>query len=150
MYTLNDLERINQVLVPLKETADRERQAIWGLTGYIDTPHIDAYNKVCVEKARILKTLKEQNLLPYSNVEVISKVLMVKFKTAKSAQVCEYNDEQYQCRFAPLKLSKSGKIVRKWAKYWLKLLPNGSIDVPWQNEVKEIWPEYFIIRTMEG
>lgn len=149
MYTLNDLHCINEAIKPLKALADREQKSIYGLTGMVYTPHIDAFNTMSVEKAKILSYLKTNNIIPLSDVETISAELMVRYRRAKNNQVVEHNGDQYECKFAPLKLSKSQKIVRKWGKYWLKHLPNGYIDKDWETQVREVWPENFIIRKAD-
>ena len=46
-------------------------------------------------------------------------------------------------------MSKTGKIVRKWAKFWLKKLASGETDPEWERQVREIWPENFTIRNLE-
>ena len=40
---MRDLTDINLELEPLKALADRELASIYGLTGMVYTPHIDAY-----------------------------------------------------------------------------------------------------------
>ena len=128
--------------------ADRELASIYGLKGMVYTPHLDAYMKVCIKKAEILASLKTQNILPLSEVEVISTALDNLFKRAKNHSVVEYNGSNYERRFLPLKLTKSGKNVERWAKIWLLQLPNGKADPRWESLVREIWPRYFLIRTI--
>lgn len=149
MYSINDLNAINEELMPLKALAIREFKSIQGLSGQVYTPHIDAYNTVSLVKAKILFELKRKGDLPFSDVEVISAKLMALYQKAKPNQVVDYNGESYECRYSPLKLSKSGKTVRKWAKYWLKILPDGEKDRDWEIQVHEIWPENFIIRSID-
>ena len=57
---MRDLTDINQELLPLKALADRELASIYGLTGKVYTPHIDAYMLVSIKKAEILASLKTQ------------------------------------------------------------------------------------------
>ncbi len=149
MYSMDDLHQINAQLEPLKSLADREVKAIRGLTGQLYTPHIDAYNDVAIKKADILAHLKSNGELPFSEVERITEQLSALHKRAKNRQIVEYINEKYECRFAAIKLSKSGKIVRKWAKYWLKQESDGSTDKAWEDQVHEIWPSYFVIRTLD-
>lgn len=149
MYSINDLNQINEEIQPLKELADRERRSIYGLTGLVYTPHIDTYNAVAVQKAKILKYLKSNDLIAVSEMETISAKLMVLHRRAKNHQLVEFNGHSYKCVFSPLKLSKTGKIVRKWAKYWLRMLPNGNIDKQWDSEVREVWPENFLIKRSD-
>ncbi|GHE77589.1 hypothetical protein [Thalassotalea profundi] len=149
LHTLKELDDINQQLVPLKEIADRELASIYGLTGKVYTPHVDRYMQICIEKAEILTCLKKQKIIPVSEVEIISEKLNFLYKSTKNREVIEYNGNQYERRFSPLKLSKSGKNVQKWAKFWLLQLPNGKSDPDWESQVREIWPSFFLIRTIE-
>lgn len=149
LYVMRDLTDINQELLPLKALADRELASIYGLTGKVYTPHIDAYMLVSIKKAEILASLKTQGYLPLSEVEVITAALDLLHKRARNNAVFEYQGNEYKRRFLPLKLSKSGKNVQKWAKFWLLQLPNGKVDPQWEREVREIWPSYFLIRTVE-
>lgn len=149
LHSIEELENINQQIAPLKLLADRERAAIYGLTGTVYTPHIDEYMQASIVKAKILACLKKQGLLAITDVEVISSALDFLHKRAKNNAVVDYNGQCYQRHFAPLKLSKSGKVVRVWAKYWLLQLPNGKVDPKWESQVREIWPSYFLIRTID-
>lgn len=142
-----DLDNINNELEPLKILADRELKSIQGLSGTLYTPHIDNYNDVCVKKAKILLALKKVGFIPYTDVETISATLNALHNRAKNHKIVEYDGHSYERRFSPLKLSKSGKIVRTWAKYWLKKTPEGRNDQQWQIQVREIWPEYFLIKS---
>jgi len=146
---ISELNDINDQLIPLKEIADRERVSIYGLTGMVYTPHIDTYMQVSIKKAEILACLKRQKILPLSEVELITIALDSLHKRAKSNAIVEYKGSNYQRRFSPLKLSKSGKVVQKWAKFWLLQLSNEKIDPSWENQVREIWPTYFLIRTID-
>lgn len=148
MYSLSDLTQINDELVPLKEIADRELASIYGLSGPVYTPHLDAYMEVCIKKASMLQDLKKQGLLPISKTELISAELERLFKTSKTQAVVEYENKKYRRQFRPLKLNKSGKTVQKWARFWLLQTPAGEIDKQWQTEVKELWPQYFLIRSV--
>ena len=145
---LSKLNDLNNELVPLKEIADRELASISGLQGIVYTPHFDTYMGVCIKKAEILASLKALNILPLSEVEVISTALDKLFKRAKNHSVVEYNGAHYERRFLPLKLTKSGKNVQRWAKVWLLQLPNGKVDPRWENMVREIWPKSFLIRAV--
>ena len=147
MFTIEDFKNINEQLKPLKELADKELKSIYGLSGMIYTPHIDAYNEVAVQRAKIARELKENKLLAITEVEKISEQLNDLFKRAKNKDIIEYKKCKYQRRFTPLKLSKSGKIVSKWARFWLKLDDEDKVNLEWQTQVKELWPEYFIIRA---
>ncbi|OUS24826.1 hypothetical protein A9Q98_13090 [Thalassotalea sp. 42_200_T64] len=149
MYSITDLNHINEELKPLKILADKEINSIIGLSGMVYTPHIDAYNDVCVKKAAILRSLKDYNVIAYSDIETISAQLDLLHKRIKNGETIEYNKCKYQRRFAPLKLSKSGKVVQKWAKFWLKLDAEDKVNQEWEIQVKEIWPEYFIIRAFD-
>jgi hypothetical protein len=140
---------VDKELAPLKALADRELSSIYGLTGKVYTPYIDEYMQICIKKAAILKSLKAQKLLPLSEVELISAALDEQYKRVRNHTVVDYDGHQYERRFLPLKLSKSGKNVQKWAKFWLRQLPNGKTDNCWEKQVREIWPEYFLIRTIE-
>ena len=148
-HVISELNDINNEIIPLKEMADRETASIYGLTGMVYTPHIDAYMQVSIKKAEILASLKRQKLLPLSEVELISTALDTVYKRAKNNAVVEYKGNIYQRRFSPLKLSKSGKIVQKWAKFWLLQQSNDKIDPHWESQVREIWPTYFLIRTID-
>ena len=145
LHNISELDDINELIVPLKALADRERAAIYGLTGMVYTPHIDEYMQVSIKKAAILTCLKTQGLLALTEVEVISTVLDSLYKRAKANAVVEYEGKSYQRRFSPLKLSKSGKIVRTWARYWLLKMANEQFDPNWESQVRELWPSYFLI-----
>ena len=149
LHSISELHDINELIIPLKALADRERAAIYGLTGMVYTPHIDDYMQASIKKAEILACLKKQGLLALSEVEVISSALDFLHKRARNNAVVEYDGNAYQRRFSPLKLSKSGKVVRTWAKYWLLQLPSGRVDPKWESQVREIWPTYFLIRTVD-
>ena len=149
MFSINDLNSINEELKPLKILADRELKSIFGLTGKVYTPHIDTHTEVSIKKAAILLDLKNNGLIPFTEVEVITAKLMPLHRKAKNKQIVDYDGFSYECRYSPLKLSKSGKIVRKWAKYWLRKLADGETDYHWERQVREIWPGYFLIRNIE-
>ncbi|WP_286232452.1 hypothetical protein [Thalassotalea sediminis] len=149
MNSIDELSEINESLKPLQKLADRERKAIRGLTGLLHTPHIDAYNELLIKRAQLLLSLKAAGVLPYSEVEITTQKLTALFNKAKNKEVVEHNGNHYERRFSPLKLSKSGKVVRKWAKYWLLKHPDGAIDSQWQTEVRELWPEYFVIQLSD-
>jgi len=146
-HVISELNDINNELLPLKELADRELVSIQGLTGMVYTPHIDAYMQVCIKKAEVLACLKKQKVLPLTEVELISTALDIVHKRTKNNTIVEYKGNNYQRRFSPLKLSKSGKTVQKWAKFWLLQLSNEKNDPYWESQVREIWPAYFLIRT---
>ena len=148
MFSINDLDNINKELQPLRILADRELKSIYGLSGQIYTPHIDIHTEVCIKKARILIDLKNNGLIPFTEVEIISEKLMILHQRVKNHQVVEYDGFFYKCRYSPLKLSKTGKSVRKWAKYWLRLLIDETPDQEWESSDKEIWPEYFVIKNV--
>lgn len=148
-YLMSDLNEINQTLIPLKDLAKRELASIYGLTGMVYTPYIDEYMQVSIKKAAMLSCLKKQGVLAVSDVELISATLDELYKGARSKTVVEYEGNSYRRRFSPLKLSKSGKNVRMWAKFWLLQMPNGKIDPEWEAQVREIWPSYFLIRTLD-
>lgn len=148
-HLLSELKDINQALIPLKDLADRELASIYGLTGMVYTPHIDDYMQVCIEKAKILVCLKKQKILPLSEVELISGALDSLHSRARNHTIVEYEGSNYQRRFLPLKLSKSGKNVQKWAKFWLLLNADETVDPHWNSQVREIWPAYFLIRVIE-
>lgn len=149
MFSINDLNSINEELEPLKALADRELKSIYGLTGLLYTPHIDAYNLVALKKAKILRFLKTNDLMPFTEVEHTSAKLMALHRRVKNQQVVEYSGDSYKCLFAPVKLSKTGKIVRQWGKYWIRLLPDGKQDPIWETQVREIWPENFLIKRSD-
>lgn len=149
LHLISELNDINEQIIPLKALADRERRSIYGLTGMVYTPHIDDYMQASIKKAEILACLKKQGLLAQSDVEIITIALDFLHKRARNNAIFEYDGNTYQRRFSPLKLSKSGKVVRTWAKYWLLQLPTGKIDPKWESEVREIWPTYFLIRTID-
>jgi len=147
MYSVNDLNNINDEIRPLKELADRELKSIYGLSGEVYTPHIDAFNEVSLRRAKILFSLKSNGIIPFSEVETISAKLMVLHCKVKSCEIVELDGNNYECQFSPLKLSKTGRVVRKWAKYFLKKTADGQRDEEWEKQVREIWPENFIIRS---
>ena len=149
LHVINELNAINKELIPLKELADRELVSIRGLTGMVYTPHIDEYMQVSIKKSEILVCLKEQKLVSISEVEIVTTALNSLHSRAKNNSIVEYEGKQYKRRFLPLKLSKSGKIVQRWAKFWLLLTLNGDVDEEWENKVREIWPKYFLIRAVE-
>jgi len=148
-YSLSELDEINELIIPLKALADRERAAIYGLTGMVYTPYIDDYMQASIKKAEMLTCLKRQGLLALSEVEIISTALDLLYKRAKNNAVVEYDGHSYQRRFTPLKLSKSGKVVRTWARFWLLQLASGRVDPTWESEVREIWPRYFVIKGVD-
>ena len=149
LHNIIELYDINEQIIPLKALADRERASIYGLTGMVYTPHIDDYMQASIKKAEILACLKKQGIMPLTEVELISSALDFLYKRAKNNAIVEYEGNSYQRRFSPLKLSKSGKVVRTWARYWLLQLPSGRIDPKWESQVREIWPTYFLIRAID-
>ncbi|MEY8215218.1 MAG: hypothetical protein RPR97_12165 [Colwellia sp.] len=149
LHNIIELYDINEKISPLKALADRERTSIYGLTGMVYTPHIDDYMQASIKKAEILACLKKQGIMPLTEVELISSALDFLYKRAKNNAIVEYEGNSYQRRFSPLKLSKSGKVVRTWARYWLLQLPSGRIDPKWESQVREIWPTYFLIRAID-
>jgi len=149
LHSISDLHDINRLVIPSKELADKERASIYGLTGMVYTPYIDEYMKLSIKKAEILACLKKQGILALSEVELITTALDSLYKRAKNNVVVEYEGKLYQRRFSPLKLSKSGKVVIKWARYWLLQCSNGNIDPSWEGQVREIWPAYFLVRITD-
>lgn len=149
LHVVSELTDVNNELIPLKEMADREFTSIYGLTGMIYRPHLDTYMQVCVKKAEILACLKRQGILPLSKVEIISATLDSLHKRARSRAIVEYQGDHYQRIYLPLKLSKSGKTVQKWAKTWLLQQANGKVDSQWESQVIEIWPTYYLIRAID-
>jgi hypothetical protein len=149
LHYITELYEINEQIIPLKSLADRERASIYGLTGMIYTPYIDDYMQVSIKKAAILSCLKKQGILELSAVELTSTALDSLHSRVKNNTVVEYEGCRYKRRFAPLKLSKSGKVVQKWARYWLLQSINGDVDPYWESQVREIWPSYFLIRITD-
>jgi hypothetical protein len=149
LHYITELYEIYEKIIPLKSLADRERASIYGLTGMVYTPYIDDYMKLCIKKAEILVCLKKQGIIEVSEVELISTALDILHKRVKNNTVVEYEGKLYQRRFSPLKLSKSGKVVTKWARYWFLQSSNGKVDPFWESQVREIWPTYFLIRTLD-
>ncbi|WP_260679343.1 hypothetical protein [Thalassomonas sp. M1454] len=149
LHKLTELIAINEELIPLKKLADRELASIYGLTGTVYTPHIDAYMQVSIKKAEILACLKRQGILAISEVELITTALDALYKNVKNQAIVEYEGRRYERRFLPLKLSKSGKNVQKWAKFWLLLTSEEKVEPNWDRQVKEIWPSYFLIRKVD-
>lgn len=145
----SELIAIDIELIPLKELANKELASIYGLTGMLYTPHIDAYMQASLKKAEITACLKAQGIIPVSEVERISAILDVQYKGTRSNTTVEYDGEKYKRQFSPLKLTKSGKNVQKWAKFWLLQTPNERAEPTWENQVREIWPSYFLIRTLD-
>ncbi|MBU2892343.1 hypothetical protein KO495_03275 [Colwellia sp. D2M02] len=148
MYTQADLDNITAQLPLLKKTAERELASIYGLTGMVYTPHRDLYMEACLKKAAIVSQFKKEGLLALSQVEIITAALDALYPKVKNRDVVEYHGNYYQRSFSPLKLSKSGKLVRKWAKYWLLQGANGEIEPQWKSEVHDLWPSYFVIRAV--
>jgi hypothetical protein len=148
-HFISELIDINKELIPLKEVADRELVSIRGLTGMVYTPALDAYMQLCIKKADILACLKKRGVMPLSEVELISSALEKSHKKVRNHTIVEYNGKSYERRFSPLKLSKSGKNVQKWAKFWLLQSSDGKVDHCWESQVREIWPAYFLIRTID-
>ncbi|WP_394174688.1 hypothetical protein [Thalassotalea litorea] len=149
LHVISELTDVDNELTPLKEMADRECTATYGLTGMVYRPHLDAYMQGCIKKAEILACLKRQSILPLSEVELISSTLDSMHKGARNHAIVEYKGDHYQRIFLPLKLSKSGKTVQKWAKIWLLQQDDGKVDLQWKCQVKEIWPTYFLIRISD-
>lgn len=149
LHIFSELADINELIIPLKALADRERAAIYGLTGMVYTPHIDDFMQASIKKAAILASLKTQGLMALTEVELITAALDGLHKRARNNVVVEYEGKSYQRRFSPLKLSKSGKVVRTWARYWLLQLPNERADPNWESQVRELWPSYFLIGRVE-
>ena len=148
-HVMSELTAVNNELVPLKVIAMKELASIHGLTGLVSTPHVDVYMQVCIKKAEILACLKRQKILPLSKVELITSALDNLHKRAKNQMIVEYEGDNYKRLFLPLKLSKSGKIVRQWARVWILQQPNGKPDSNWDSEIREIWPSYFLIRKID-
>ncbi|WP_019028667.1 hypothetical protein [Colwellia piezophila] len=149
LHSLSELDDINELIMPLKALADRERGSIYGLTGMVYTPHIDEFMQVSIKKAAIMVCLKAQGLMAITEVELITAALDSLYQRAKNSTVVEYEGNNYQRRFSPLKLSKSGKIVRIWAKYWLLQMANERVDPNWESQVRELWPSYFLIGNVD-
>lgn len=149
LYFINDLRDINNEIIPLKDLADRELASIYGLTGMVYTPHLDVYMQASIKRAEILACLKKQGILPITEVETITDALNFLHNRVKSNGVVEYKGSHYIRKFRPLKLSKSGKNVQKWAKFWLLQSPDGRIEPSWEQAVREIWPSFFLIRNID-
>jgi hypothetical protein len=113
------------------------------------TPHIDQYMQFSIKRAAILTCLKKQGILPLSEVELVTTALELLHKRVKNHAIVQYKGNNYERRFSPLKLTKSGKNVQKWAKFWLLQRQDGEIDKSWERQVREIWPAYFLIRAID-
>lgn len=96
-----------------------------------------------------MPSVQDQGILPLSKVELISATLDSLHKRAKSHAIAEYEGDHYQRIYLPLQLSKSGKTVQKWAKIWLLQQAKGKVDSQWESQVREVWPTYFLIRTID-
>ncbi len=149
LHLISELNQINNELIPLKELADRELTSIYGLTGMVYTPHIDNYMQCSIKKAEIMACLKRQQILPLSEVELISTELNKFHDKVKNHTIVSYEGSNYQRRFLPLKLSKSGKSIQRWAKFWLLQNSDGKVNSEWESQVREIWPTYFLIKTVD-
>ena len=149
LHENSELIEIDNEIIPLKELADKELASIYGLTGMVYTPHIDAYMQVSIKRAEILACLKQQGIIPLSEVERISSILDSRHSRSKHNAIVEYNKKKYKRKLSPLKLSKSGKVVQKWARFWLLQTSEERSEPSWEKEVREIWPTYFLIRTID-
>lgn len=106
---------------------------------------IDERASLVMERALLLRKLKSNGDMPYTILEQIMDELNEAFPNAKSNDKVEFNGEKYLKRFQPVELSKTGKSVKQYWAYWLRLHEGGAIDRAWQNEIFNLWPDKFLI-----
>lgn len=106
---------------------------------------IEERKSLVMERALLRRKLKSNGDIPYTVLEQILDELNEAFSDAKSNERVELKGEVYLRRFQPVELSKTGKSVKRYWPYWLRLHEGGAIDRNWQNEVFDLWPDKFLI-----
>ncbi|NVK24440.1 MAG: hypothetical protein HWE10_05900 [Gammaproteobacteria bacterium] len=106
---------------------------------------IDERKSLVLERALLWRELKSNGQMPYTKQEEIIDKLNEAFSNAKSNEKVELEGQFYLKRFQPVELSKTGKSVKKYWSYWLKLHEGGAIDRNWQSNIHQIWPDKFLI-----
>jgi len=99
-----------------------------------------------VEKALLVRKLKSNGQLPFSEMDLVLDELNDSYADIKSGETIEYKGQAYLRRFQPIELSPTGKSVKKYWGYWLKLNPRGNIDEDWQEDLKDEWADKFQIQ----
>jgi hypothetical protein len=69
----------------------------------------------------ITAELKRLGLLPKTEKEKLEDAIDAQFLNAKSKQIVEYEGKRYRLKFAPARMSRSGKTVTKWSRWWEKV-----------------------------
>ncbi|WP_338518453.1 hypothetical protein [Alteromonas gracilis] len=95
----------------------------------------------------LTRQAKKEGDIPYTELELIMDELNDTYSDAKSNDEVTFKGDTYIRRFQPVELYPSGKRVKKYWPYWLKLNEKGRIERAWQNEVHNLWPEKFVIHA---
>ncbi|MUH71462.1 hypothetical protein [Psychrosphaera haliotis] len=100
-----------------------------------------------MERALLWRKLKSNGEIPYTNQEVIIDKLNEAFPNAKSGERVELLGDSFIKRFQPIELNKTGKKVKKYWPYWLRLHDGGRIDENWKVNIHQMWPDMFLIKA---
>lgn len=113
-YTMEHLE---QARAALERVEDKWARDTSGNSDKYRGQIIDARREV----EEIEAALKRQGLIPYSEKERLNNRLDEAFPCARSREIVEFEGARYIKKFYPKEKSRSGKSVKVWGSYWLKL-----------------------------
>ncbi|GAA0298368.1 hypothetical protein GCM10009128_16480 [Psychrosphaera haliotis] len=100
-----------------------------------------------IERALLWRKLKSNGEMLYTNQEIIMDKLNESFPNVKSGERVELFGESYIKRFQPVELNKTGKKVKKYWPYWLRLNERRKIDESWKTNIHQMWPDMFLIKA---
>jgi hypothetical protein len=78
----------------------------------------DELNSARLQVDLIRSELKAAGLLQKSERELLWEELDARFPNAESKQIVEHKGKRYQRRYSPGQMSRTGKSVMEWLKYW--------------------------------
>lgn len=110
-YTLEDLEEARRKLEAASDRAANHRA---------NNPD---FGQADIRAARrmveiITAELKMTGVLPLTDQEKLERQLDSRFPNARSRDIVEHDGKRYQLRFQPAQMSRSGKTVMEWHRWW--------------------------------
>lgn len=112
--------------------------------------HGDLYDEILdaqEERIKLILALKASGEMRLSELEETLNELNQLHPDANSKDEVEYQSITYQKRFQPVELSPTGKSVKKYWGYWLRLTQNKAIDETWQWELRMTFKDKFQVQA---
>lgn len=113
-YTLQDLEKAR---IDLQKWIDRFENYSGNNPNKYQTDIKSARQRV----RQIEYVLKIEGVFPNTENEELQSILDRFFPAAQNKEIVEHEGQRYERRFRPSEKSRSGKSVKSWERYWVKL-----------------------------